>query len=117
MKRLHNKVDSKELKQKMLASPDKRFTVSFYRYEQLSNPEFFRDFLFINWSSFDVYGRTYVSSEGINAQISIPMNRFEEFKTHLYSISFLDGLRLNMAIEDDGKSFYKLKIKEIDIKE
>ena len=111
MKRLYNIVDSKELKEKMQASPNKRFTVSFYRYEQIGNPEFFRDYLFINWSSFEVFGRTYVSSEGINAQISVPMKRFEEFKNHLFSISFLDGLRLNMAIEDDGKSFYKLKIK------
>jgi len=29
----------------------------------------------------------------------------------LYGIEFLDGVRLNIAIEDDGKSFYKLKIK------
>ena len=27
------------------------------------------------------------------------------------SVEFLNGIRLNVAIEDDGKSFYKLKIK------
>ncbi|MFK7757068.1 MAG: rhodanese-related sulfurtransferase [Flavobacteriales bacterium] len=111
MKRLYNKIDSKELKEKMLKSPEKRFTISFYKYQQLPNPSFFRDYLFIHWSEFNVFGRTYVSGEGINAQISVPMNRFEEFKEDLYSIRFLDGIRLNLAIEDDGKSFYKLKIK------
>lgn len=29
----------------------------------------------------------------------------------MYAIPFLDGVRLNIAIDDDGKSFYKLKIK------
>jgi len=111
MKRLYNKIDSRELKEKMLKSPEKRFTISFYKYQQLPNPSFFRDYLFIHWSEFNVFGRTYVSGEGINAQISVPMNRFEEFKEDLYSITFLEGIRLNLAIEDDGKSFYKLKIK------
>ena len=111
MKRLYNIVDSKELKEKMQASPDKRFTVSFYRYEQIGNPEFFRDYLFINWSSFEVFGRTYVSSEGINAQISVPMKRFEELKGQLDAISFLKGIRLNVAIEHHNKSFLKLKVK------
>ncbi len=111
MKRLYNIVDSKELKEKMKQSPEKRFTLSFYKYKQIPNSQFFRDYLFIHWSAFKVFGRTYVSGEGINAQISVPINQFEEFKEDLYSISFLDGLRLNLAIEDDGKSFYKLKIK------
>ena len=58
-----------------------------------------------------VFGRTYVSDEGINAQISVTKENFETFRDHLFSISFLDGIRLNVAIEDDGKSFYKLIIK------
>lgn len=111
MKRLYNKINSKELKEQMLQSPEKRFTLSFYKYQQIPNPEFFRDYLFIHWNDCEVYGRTYVSSEGINAQISVPIRRFEDFRDDLYSISFLNGLRLNLAIEDDGKSFYKLKIK------
>jgi len=111
MKRLHNKINSRELKELMLNSPEKRFTLSFYKYQQIPNPEFFRDYLFIHWSELEVFGRTYVSGEGINAQISVPVGRFEEFRDDLYSITFLDKLRLNLAIEDDGKSFYKLKIK------
>ncbi len=111
MKVLHNKVDSRELKEKMLQAKEERYTISFYQYHQIGNPNFFRDYLFIHWSEFGVFGRTYVSSEGVNAQISVPVNTFEEWRKDLFQISFLDGIRLNQAIEDDGKSFYKLKIK------
>ena len=61
-----------------------------------------------NWG---VLGRTYVAHEGINAQISVPKANFGQFKQHLYAHDFLDGLRLNIAIEDDGKSFFKLVVK------
>jgi UPF0176 protein len=90
---------------------EKRLTISFYMYHNIGNPQVFRDSLFINWNELDVLGRTYVSYEGINAQISVPANNFEGFKTHLDSISFLEGVRLNIAIEQDNKSFLKLKIK------
>ncbi|MBU3715108.1 MAG: rhodanese-related sulfurtransferase, partial [Ferruginibacter sp.] len=53
----------------------------------------------------------YVANEGINAQVSIPENHFELFKDYLYSIPALKGLRLNIAVDDDGKSFWVLKIK------
>ncbi len=55
-------------------------------------------------------GRIYLAHEGINAQISIPKEKREAFQTYLYSISFLNGVRLNIAIDDNGKSFFKLKI-------
>ena len=35
----------------------------------------------------------------------------EEFRKSLDQITFLEGCRLNVAIEDDGKSFFKLAIK------
>src|SRR5205814_6063357 len=49
--------------------------------------------------------------EGINAQLSLPKEKFEIFKSYLYSIEPLNGLRLNLAVDDDGKSFYVLDIK------
>src|SRR5690606_26782757 len=36
--------------------------------------------------------------------------RLDEFRTYLYTIPFRDGVRLNIAVEDNGKSFFKLKI-------
>jgi UPF0176 protein len=59
----------------------------------------------------DVLGRTYVSYEGINAQISVPSENFLELKNQLDTISFLNNIRLNVAIEQHNKSFLKLKIK------
>jgi len=56
-------------------------------------------------------GRVYVANEGVNAQISIPKIRWQQFMQVHSDITFLQDNRLNIAREDDGKSFYKLKIK------
>ena len=58
-----------------------------------------------------VLGRIYLAHEGINAQVSVPAINFESFRTHLYGIEPLNGLRLNTAVDDDGKSFYVLDVK------
>jgi len=110
-KGLYNKVNKEVLKQQLQESQEARTTLSFYRYAHIEDPNLFRDELFFHWSQLTVYGRVYVSKEGINGQISVPSSNFKAFKNHLYSYYFLNGVRLNIAIEDDGKSFYKLKIK------
>ena len=88
-----------------------RLTISFYQYHQIKNPKIFRNHLFLTWDQLEVLGRIYVSYEGINAQLSIPAENFHLFKKHLDSISFLENVRLNIAIEHDNKSFLKLKVK------
>lgn len=108
---LHNKIDATILKQKLLEETDPRITVSFYKYFKIENPQEFRDFLYKNLESITVFGRIYVAKEGINAQASIPTQNFEIFKNFLYSIEALNGIRLNIAVDDDGKSFWVLKIK------
>ena len=107
---LRNLVDRKVLLERMQTDEERRTTISFYQYAHILNPAFFRDYLFSHWDEFGVMGRTYVAHEGINAQISVPTDRLEDFKSHLYSISFLDGIRLNYTV-DEGKSFFKLTIK------
>jgi len=109
--RLHNIVNKDELKRRVQESDEARLTLSFYRYHQLENPEAFRDELYQRWRPLGVYGRVYVAKEGINGQISVPEAQFAAFRENMYAIPWLDGLRLNIAIDDDGKSFYKLKIK------
>ena len=111
MKRLHNKINKEELKQKMLESNVERTTLSFYKYAHIKDVEKFRDELYRTLETVEVYGRIYVSDEGINGQISVPTVNLEEFKKRLYAVDFLDKVRLNIAIDDDGKSFYLLKIK------
>ena len=111
MKKLYNQVNNDELKDRMLASDEQRVTLSFYQYHQIKDPQAFRDQFYHNLSQYSVFGRIYVAAEGINGQISVPADQFETFKSYLYSIPWLNDIRLNIAIEDDGKSFYKLKIK------
>lgn len=112
--RLHNIVNKDELKERMLNSNEERTTISFYHYFKLENPQAFRDEMFLKWSELGVFGRVYVANEGINAQISLPTENLEKFRDLLYATpaepSF-NGLRLNIAVDDDGKSFYKLTIK------
>jgi UPF0176 protein len=107
---LYNRIDGRLLKEKMLTTSEPRTTISFYRYLQISDPQEFRNELYKNLDAIGVLGRIYVAHEGINAQISTPTARFEEFKNYLYSIPWLDQVRLNIAVEDNGKSFFKLKI-------
>jgi UPF0176 protein len=111
MKKLYNTVDRRVLKELVDTTTISRVTVSFYKYHPIKNPSFFRDYLFLHWESFGVLGRTYIASEGINAQISVPRDNFNTFKSHLFSIGFLDEIRLNVAVENSDKSFYKLKVK------
>ena len=88
-----------------------RITLSFYKYHRIEDPTGFRDRLFEVWDALNVLGRIYVASEGINAQLSLPANRLEGFRAHLDGIPFLRGVRLNLAVAQDDKSFLKLKIK------
>jgi len=109
--KLHNKVDRKVLKEAIAQSNEQRVTLSFYCYYQLPNPIFFRDYLFLKYDALNVYGRVYVANEGVNAQISVPNENWATFVDVMRDITFLADARMNIAIEDDGKSFYKLKIK------
>lgn len=111
MKKLYNKIDSNLLKQQLLESDENRITLSFYQYAHILNSHFFRDHFYTILDDVGVLGRIYISSEGVNAQISVPENQFDAFKDTMNTIDFLQGIRLNIAVEDDGKSFYKLKIK------
>lgn len=89
----------------------RRTTISFYQYFPIQNPQEFRDFLYKDLNALKVFGRIYIAKEGINAQISVPEENFESLKIFLYSITQLNGIRLNIAVDDDGKSFWVLKIK------
>lgn len=107
---LYNRIEGRVLKEKIRSEKEKRVTISFYKYHQIENPETFRDQLYLGLGSLSVLGRIYIAKEGINAQISAPENKLDTFRQYLYSIPFLNGVHLNVAVQDDGKSFFKLKI-------
>ncbi len=108
---LYNTLSAKERAKLIEEAGQDRLTISFYKYAHIGNPKIFRNHLFINWDKIAVLGRIYVAHEGVNAQLSVPAENFNAFKSHLDSISFLNGVRLNIAIEQDNKSFLKLKVK------
>ena len=108
---LHNRVSNQELKQKLYEEDFPRTTISFYQYFPIQDPQAFRDELYRALNAMKVFGRIYVATEGINAQISVPSNYFEVFRDFLYSYKPLNGIRLNIAVNDNGKSFWVLKIK------
>lgn len=107
---LHNRIEGRILKEKIRSSPEKRVTISFYKYHNITDPAAFRNELYAGFDSMEILGRIYLATEGINAQISVPEKNFDAFKKYVYSIPFLNGVRLNVAVDDNGKSFFKLKI-------
>ena len=108
---LHNRVSQKELKELLYQETEPRTTISFYQYFPIDDPVAFRDQIYKALKELNVFGRIYVAQEGINAQLSVPESHFVSLKDYLYSIEPLNGTRLNIAIDDDGKSFWVLKVK------
>ncbi|MAW96060.1 MULTISPECIES: rhodanese-related sulfurtransferase [unclassified Leeuwenhoekiella] len=108
---LYNKLSAKERAALIDEAGEDRLTLSFYQYAKIGNPHLFRNHLFVAWDELQVLGRIYVAHEGINAQLSVPAQNFEKFKSFLDGIYFLENVRLNIAIEHDAKSFLKLKVK------
>src|SRR6478672_8201476 len=108
---LHNRVSQRELKELLYQETEPRTTISFYHYFPVTDPAAFRDQLYSNLHDLNVFGRIYVAHEGINAQLSVPASLYENMKGYLYSIAALNGVRLNIAVDDDGKSFWVLKVK------
>jgi len=108
---LHNRISNEELKKRLMEETEPRTTISFYKYFPIQNPQEFRDHLYKHLYNLKVFGRIYVAKEGINAQASVPQSNFEALKNFLYSIEQLNGIRLNVAVDDDGKSFWVLRVK------
>tara|TARA_Y100000766_G_C18853929_1_gene579706 strand:+ start:118 stop:1161 length:1044 start_codon:yes stop_codon:yes gene_type:complete len=108
---LWNKLNKEELEEQLRDIGHEFMTISFYQYAQIANPYLFRDHLFIIWSNLDVVGRTYIASEGINAQIAVPTKNISQFREELYQIEFLNGIRLNFAVDESEAEFAFLKLK------
>jgi UPF0176 protein len=108
---LHNRVNRRELKARLQQAEEPRITLSYYRYVRLDDPAQFRDDLYRTYAALGVLGRIYVAREGVNAQLSLPASRWDEFRAAMDDIPFFQNLRLNVAVEAEGKSFFALAIK------
>ncbi|AXG73738.1 rhodanese-related sulfurtransferase [Flavobacterium arcticum] len=108
---LFNTLSAEERAELIDQSGKQRLTLSFYAYANITDPKQFRDELFLAWNPLEVLGRIYVATEGINAQLSLPADNFYAFKDHVETYPFMNGMRLNVAVEQDDLSFLKLTIK------
>lgn len=111
MAELRNLTSQAELKKRLAAENEPRRTLSFYKYHPIENPQEFRDAFYLELEKLGALGRIYIAEEGINAQLSVPEKSFQSFKEYLDSIHFLRGVRLNIAVDDDGKSFWVLHVR------
>lgn len=108
---LSNKVNKEELKKRLMAESFKRITLSLYKYVIFSEPESYRNHLWKSLNDLGCFGRIYIAHEGINAQMNVPEHNWLGFVDFIENDPQLKGIRLNIAFDDDGKSFYKLTIK------
>jgi len=111
MTSLHNRVNKEILKQRLAEEPFNRTTLSFYRYVIIDQPQAFRDELYTQLNELNCFGRIYVAREGINAQMSVPSENLKAFLELLEKNVYLKNMPIKYAVEDDGKSFYKLIVR------
>lgn len=111
MSKLVNRTDKRVLKQRLMEETILRKTISFYRYVNIPDPETLRDELFAAWSELNCFGRIYLAHEGINAQMSVPADHWDEFVRQLYALSYFKDVPFKHAVDNNGKSFYKLIVK------
>ncbi|CAO3571616.1 unnamed protein product [Mortierella alpina] len=88
-------------------------TLSFYQFRPIADEDLIKiQYYFLSdLRAMDVVGRIYISTEGINAQISCPKGRVDEFKRY-YSTQWpvFDKIRFNPAMSE-GKAFKKLHVR------
>lgn len=112
MAQLHNQINKEILKERLAEETFERTTLSFYRYVIINDVNYFRDQLYIKLDEMNYLGRIYVAREGINAQMSVPRHNMEAFLKMLEENEFLNKMPIKYAVEDDGKSFYKLIVRQ-----
>ncbi len=108
---LRNLEDKQRLKKRLSEETFTRATLSFYRYVQIPDVDLFRDQLYLKFSNLSILGRVYLAHEGINAQISVPQHYWDNFLLLLNNEPLLNNVPLKIAVEDNGKSFYKLIVR------
>lgn len=89
-----------------------RVTLSFYRYVKIADPKAFADTLYERWSKLGCLGRIYVAHEGINAQMNVPKQYWDQFDAFNKTLPELAGVPYKIAVEEGEKpSFYKLTVR------
>lgn len=90
----------------------KHITISFYKFFYISNPRKIFFLLQNEFKKYNISGRIYISTEGINAQISFPLNNYYEIIFFLKNLHIgLNDLFINHSFYQSILSFKKLQIK------
>ena len=110
-KNLFNRLSKTQGLKQVLNENFSRKTVSFYKYVIIDNTQELRDHLYENWQKLNILGRVYLSYEGINAQISVPEEKYNDFVVQVKSIDYFKDIVFKQAIEERKESFFKLTIK------
>ena len=95
---LLNRKNKTQLIKKLQAETFNRKTCSFYRYVKINDVNTTRDQLFI-------------ATEGINAQVSIPIDNWNSFINILNSYIEFENIFINSAIQNNNNSFIKLIVR------
>ena len=107
---LYNKKNNDDLIKDLHSEDFSRLTLSFYQYVEIKDPASLRDQMYRDLLVMKILGRIYVSTEGVNAQISVPEHHKKDLLDYMNSRDEFSGAYMKEAVED-GESFYKLKIK------
>ena len=102
---MFNKKSQLELKRDLEQETVQRITCSFYRYINIKNPESFRNHLYEEFSRLNILGRVYIAQEGVNAQISVPEDKWNTFEDYINSEALLSEVKLKRAVQE-GISFF-----------
>ena len=79
---LYNTLSAEERAKLIDEAGKERLTLSFYAYAKIEDPKISRRIIYSR-NALDALGRIYVANEGINAQMSVPADHFEEFRNTL----------------------------------
>ena len=110
-KKLLNRKNKTELINDLNNEDFERKTCSFYRYVKILNPEEMRNKLISQWSNYKILGRTYISEEGINAQISVPKHLWNDFILSLDNYKEFKSMHIKHSVTENQQSFIKLIIR------
>lgn len=89
-----------------------RVTFSFYKYVRIADPKALQEELLQRWGALGCFGRIYVATEGINAQMNCPKKHWDQFDAYMKSKPEFAGIPYKIAVEEGSDvSFYKLTIK------
>ena len=107
---LFNQKSREQLKADLAEENFQRNTCSFYRYILIDDPQVLRDELYKDWFDLRILGRVYIAAEGINAQLSVPEPRWDQFLETLNSRAVLSSMPVKHAIQE-GQPFIKLAVR------